>query len=435
MYQKIKRLSEDLQEKSVARRRDFHKYAETGWLEMRTSSLIARALKDLGYQVLAGKEVCLETSRLGLPTDEKLISHYQLAGKQGADPEFLPYTKDGYTGVIGILKCGEGPVVALRFDIDALCLIENQTDSHRPTREGFASVNHGMMHGCGHDGHAVIGMGVAEVLSQIRDQLHGTVKLIFEPGEEGSRGAKAIVDHGHLDDVDYLVASHIAPDNGPDDGDITPGTYGALPTTKYDAYFHGRTAHAGGYPEKGNNALLAAANAVLNIAAIPRHSGGITRVNVGTLEGGTGRNVIPNEAKMQLEVCAETEDINTYLEEYALRVCRTSAEMHGCTCDIIKMGMAASQHSDVAFIERICRMVKKEIPEFRISSCENALNWGSEDISLMMNRVQEHGGQATYMRMMTKTASLQHTTEFDFDESVLSRSILAFSAITYDLLK
>ena len=75
------------------------------------------------------------------------------------------------------------------------------------------------------------------------------------------------------------------------------------------------------------------------------------------------------------------------------------------------------------------------LPQYRVSSTPNAQNWGSEDISLMMNRVQSHGGQATYMRTMTDMASEQHTVRFDFDEQVLARGITLFSAIVYDLME
>ena len=118
---------------------------------------------------------------MGVPSDEELEAHYALALEQGADPEFLPYTKGGMTGVVGILRCGEGPTIAMRFDIDALGVVEADEPEHRPAAEGFASVNRGAMHACGHDGHATMGMGVAEVLMAIKDQLHGTVKLIFQP--------------------------------------------------------------------------------------------------------------------------------------------------------------------------------------------------------------------------------------------------------------
>ena len=244
-----------------------------------------------------------------------------------------------------------------------------------------------------------------------------------------------MVANGHLDDVDFFAGTHIAPNDGPDDGDVTPGTYGSLATTKYDVSYHGQASHAGGFPEKGASAIVAAANAVVNLTAIPRHSGGISRINIGTIEGGTGRNVVPNEAKLQMEVRGETTEINRYMEDCARRICEGAAAMCGCTCDMVVMGTAESQHSDEDFLAEIGRLIRAELPHLRVSSCENALNWGSEDISLMMNRVQEHGGKATYMRSMTTMASPQHTTGFDFDEKVLTDGIQTFSAIVYHLLQ
>ena len=80
------------------------------------------------------------------------------------------------------------------------------------------------------------------------------------------------------------------------------------------------------------------------------------------------------------------------------------------------MGRAEGQHSDPALIERIGAVVRRDLPQLRLSSEQNARNWGSEDISLMMNRVQQHGGLATYMRVMTPMAGAQHTVTFDFED-------------------
>lgn len=435
MYQKIIELSKEIEAACVARRRDFHKYPEMAWFEMRTSAVIAKTLTELGYEVLTGKEVIEETARIGVPSMEQLEEHAALALSWQAPAEYLTEEmKEGYTGVAGILRCGDGPVMALRFDIDALGLIENKTEDHRPVREGFASIQDGVMHACGHDAHAAIGLGVAEVLMQIKDSLHGTVKLLFQPGEEGTKGARAMVAKGLLDDVDYFAGTHIAPTKGPDDGDVTPGTYGSLATTKFDVYFHGKAAHAGGFPEKGNSAILAAANAVVNLMAIPRHSEGISRVNVGTIQGGTGRNVIADEAKIQMEVRGETTEINRYMEECAKRICQAAADMTGCSCDMEIMGMAESQHSDEDYLAEIGELIRAHLPHLKVSSIENAQNWGSEDISLMMNRVQEHGGKATYMRSVTDMASAQHTTGFDFDEKVLAEGVQTFAAMVYHFL-
>lgn len=121
--EEIIRQAELLDEKSRARRRDFHRYPETAWLEMRTSAIIAKTLTELGYEVLTGRQVCLEKARIGVPSGEVLAEHVRLALAQGAPEEYLTEEmRQGFTGVIGILRCGPGPVAALRFDIDALGL-------------------------------------------------------------------------------------------------------------------------------------------------------------------------------------------------------------------------------------------------------------------------------------------------------------------------
>ena len=434
IYQKFAEEAAAMQPRSVALRRDLHKYPETGWLEMRTTVHIVRRLRELGYQILTGREVCLAEARLGLPDAETLHAHAKTVLQQGVrEEELTPELREGFTGAIGILDCGPGPVIALRFDIDALGMVECPDESHRPIREGFASVNAGMMHACGHDAHITIGLGTAELLMKHRAELHGKIKLIFQPGEEGGRGAAPIVAHGHLDDVDYLIGNHIAPTGALDDGDITPGTYGSLANTKYDVYYRGVAAHAGGFPERGRNALLAAAQASLGLYAIPRHSDGVTRVNVGTLQAGTGRNVIPDRAKMEIEVRGETTEINEYMMREAEQICRGAAAMQGCSCEMRIEGRGESQQSDEALWQRIAALVKRALPQYTVSSTPNAKNWGSEDISLMMNRVQSHGGQATYMRTMTDMASEQHTVRFDFDERVLALGITLFTSIVYDL--
>lgn len=432
----LRTMAKDMVPQLVNLRRDFHRHPETGWLEMRTSAIIAKTLTELGYEVLTGRAVCEESARMGIPPEKTTRAHLERVLTQGTPIEYLTEDmREGFTGVIGILRCGEGPTLAMRFDIDALGMIECPEESHRPTREGFASLNPGMMHACGHDAHAVIGLGTAKALMALRDHLHGTLKLIFQPGEEGARGAKAIVAKGHLDDVDFFVGSHVAPTHDLDDGDVTPGTYGSLATTKYDVTFTGLAAHAGGYPERGHSALVAAASAVLALHAIPRHSAGQSRVNVGTMHAGTGRNVIPDKATLELEVRGETTEINRFMAASARDICNGAAAMYGCTCEIRTMGEAEGQYSDSALLERIADIVSRDLPDLSISSVRNAQNWGSEDISVMMNRVQEHGGQATYMRIMTDMASAQHTVRFDFDETVLERGVEVFAAAALDILK
>ncbi len=260
----------DLRARLVAWRRDFHRHAETAWTEFRTTAAIVTELKRLGWSTVMGPELHDAGARLGVPAVE-VLSHARPRDRAGADPGLVEAMGEGFTGVLGILETGRpGPVVCFRFDIDANDLVELRDASHRPFAEGFASVNDGAMHGCGHDGHAAMGLGLATVLADLRDSLTGTVKIIFQPAEEGVRGAHSIVAAGWFDDVDVFVATHLKSDD--DRGSILTGADGYLASTKFDVAFSGVGAHAGGDPEKGRNALLAAASASLALHAIPRHS-------------------------------------------------------------------------------------------------------------------------------------------------------------------
>ena len=433
VYETIIEKAETVTPEMVAVRRDFHKYAETGWLEMRTSSIIARKLTELGFEVLVGEQVCKKEDRMGVPSEETLKREYDRAVEQGADPEFVKATQGGFTGVIGILRRGEGPTVAMRFDIDALGVNEAMEETHRPAKEGFVSVNAGAMHACGHDGHAASGLGVAQVLMEIKEHLHGTIKLIFQPGEEGLRGAKSIVANGHLDDVDYLLGSHTT-DVLSDGSDVTPGSYGCLASFKYDVTFRGLAAHAAGNPELGKNALLAAACAVTNLYAIPRHSAGATRINVGKLIGGSGRNVIADEAFMELEVRGDTTAINEYVNECAMRILEGAAKMHDCTVEMKLMGAAESLNSDIPLCKQIEDVCTNHLG-MKVSENLTVKLGGSEDFSYMMNKVQSRGGQGTFVRVRSPLAAKAHKRTFDFDESYLTKVVKVFCGMAYDLLK
>lgn len=434
MFNNIIEMAEGMQAELTSQRRDLHHYAESGWFEVRTSSIIARRLTDLGYKVLVGKDVCDEASRMGLPSEEELEENYKRAMAQGADPEFADAAKDGFTGVIGILECGEGPTVALRFDIDALGVFESTNNEHRPFKEGFASVNTGMMHACGHDGHTTIGLGTAKVLMSLRDKLHGTVKLIFQPAEEGVRGAKSIVEKGHLDGVDYVLGAHLGGGNVDMPFQIGAGKGGSLATSKFDVIFHGKPSHAAASPELGNNAMLSAATAVLNLHAIPRHGSSPTLVNVGKLTAGTGRNVICDNAKLEIEVRGNTSEANQFMQDYALRIVKAAAEMHGCTVEIKMMGGAESTQNTLELSERV-RQVCGEMLGLRTTTPPENGATGSEDYSFMSERVQKNGGQSCYFNNMIRCYGPFHNSLFDFEETALVTGVKAFSGIVYDLLK
>lgn len=437
IYEKILGKADEIEQELIETRRDFHAHPETGWFEMRTSALIAEKLSQLGYEVTTGKKVCKEGTRMGVPENKELEAHFleiTTNEKEKRNVLITEEMKEGYTGVIGTLFCGTGPEIVFRFDIDALPIKESRKETHRPFQKGFCSQYDGIMHACGHDCHATIGLGVAKILSEIKSELHGTVKLIFQPAEEGTRGACGIVDAGHLDHADYFVASHVSSAYDDSEIDLIPGSFGALATTKYTMRFSGRSAHAGRVPEEGRNAVLAAAHAAVGVAGISRHSEGMSRVNVGSIHGGTGRNIVADEAILTMEVRGETTRINEYMSRRACEVCNAAAAMEGCSCQIIKEGYAPSQISDETFVNHIAELVHREYPHYKVKEPLQVKNLDSEDVGFMMSQVQNHGGQATYMRLITKMEAPQHTSEFDVDESVLKKGVVVFSAIAASVL-
>ena len=427
----ITKEASQLADKLIGLRRDFHRHAESGFIEYRTASIVAATLTELGYEVKIGSECQVAAERMGLPSQEELDLQYIRALEQGAISPYVEKMQGGMTAVVGILHCGDGPVVGMRFDMDAVDMPE--TTKYRAALEGFNSLNSFAMHSCGHDSHTAIGLGVAELLMAHKDELKGTVKLIFQPAEEGVRGAKSIVSSGILDDVKYLLAGHVA--SGSPVGTIYPGRNGMLATYKLDAIFRGAPAHAGGQPQAGRNALLAGASAVTSLLAIPRHSGGATRINIGRFNSGTGRNVIPDEAHLALETRGATSELNQFVYDYAIRILENTALMHGCELEIKAMGGAKNAFSDEALMQIVGR-VANELGCFKEVMTEAGGGGGSEDYTYMMERVQANGGLATFIGIgAMSSGGGHHTSEFDIDESCIDTSAALFTAVALDIMK
>ena len=135
----IDEIVREIEPRLIQNRRDFHRYAESGWTEFRTASRVARTLDDLGYEVRAGRDILKAEARMGLPEPAVLEAHWQRARAQGGDPEYLEALEGGFPAAVGILRGGEGPTIGLRFDMDAIDLVESQDPDHRPVREGFVS--------------------------------------------------------------------------------------------------------------------------------------------------------------------------------------------------------------------------------------------------------------------------------------------------------
>lgn len=420
----------------AALRRDLHKHPESGWKEYRTAALAARHLLDLGYTVTMGADAVRADARLTAPDPVICARERRRAVAEGADPELVARMGDGLTGLWADLPCpgpdaADGPLIALRFDMDANELLETESPEHVPLREGFASRHAGTMHACGHDGHTAMGMGLAAVLKVLRPRLRGTVRLIFQPAEEDGLGAAPMAAAGAVDGVDRLFGLHLGI-QAAHTGDLICGTTRFLATTTFNIHFTGRAAHAGIAPQEGRNALLAACAAALNMHAIPRHGDGASRINIGQFAAGDASNIIPAHATLIGETRGVTSAIDHYMMEEVARISEAAAQMWGCRCRLHRTSECPSGASSPDLIDVVERVART------MGTFTNILHtrdfWASEDFTWLMNRVQEHGGQATYIQLGTDRPAGHHTRRFDFDESALTSGMELLARLVADSL-
>jgi len=419
---------ENLRDEAVTLRRDFHKYAESSWQEYRTTCKIAEYLEGIGLPVFMGTGAIHPDYVVDAPCEAVKKAAMERALAQGARPDLLERT-EGYPGLVTVIETGKpGPVVALRFDIDANeCTEPTDDPNHEPAVGGYASVNAGSQHACGHDAHITIGLMTCKLLQAHREQLRGTVKVLFQPAEEGVRGAEAMVHTGVLEDVDYFLSGHVGFGAKTIDTFIASCT-GLLATSKVNAYFHGTPAHAGASPESGHSALLAAAAAALMMHSQCQDGRGAARVNVGVMRAGSARNVVPAEAELLVETRGLTTEINQDMMSRAENSIRGAAAAYGCTVDIVRSGGAVSADSDRELADFAADTVRKYGLAKQIES--DFYFGASEDVTYLMKAVQSHGGMATYMMYGTEIKAPHHNDKFDMNEEVLVTATKTVCAIT-----
>lgn len=411
-------------------RRQLHQNPEEGWSEFTTTAFLVTTLRGYGYDVLTGRKVVAPEACLG--REESVVkAGLERARRNGVSEELLSEMEE-LTGCVAVLDTGRpGPTLAIRFDIDCVPVTECTDDTHVPAKEGFISKNPGFMHACGHDAHMSMGLAVAHWVMDNKDKLSGKIKILFQPAEEGVRGAAGMAASGILDDCDYFLGSHVA--MSAKSGEIATNLYGYLCTTKLDVSFHGKPAHAGACPQEGRNALTAAANATVQMMGISRHSGGMTRINIGQLIAGEGRNVIPSRAVMKLEVRGETGEINQYMVDQVTNICKGIAMSFGVTYEMRKMGEAVDLTADQELVD-ILNAAGRATPG--ITVVDKALNFGgSEDATILARRVQAHGGKAAFFLWGSDRPSGHHTSTFDIKESDLDPALEVWTHIIPAILK
>lgn len=376
----------------VETRRTLHRRPEEGWTEFETTWFVTQRLRSLGLPVTVGIANIDPKEVLG--RDETLVKDAITRALQHGVPQSFIDETGGYTGAVAILDTGRpGPTTAFRSDIDCVLVRESDSPDHLPCQLGFASERPGLMHGCGHDGHTAVGLAVARWLVEHQDELCGRFKLIFQPAEEGCRGARAMVASGLVDDVDYFVGGHVG--GLLPLGEVAVMDGGFLASTKFDVNIEGTPAHAGNAPQLGHSALMAACAASMMLQGIPRNGDGETRVSVGTLHAGEGRNVIAAHAKLQLEVRGETEEVNAYMRDYVTDIFAGVDKAYRVHSTVTKAGESTTLLTCDGIYE-ILEDAMREVPNAKLMPRVHAPS-GSEDCALFIRRVIQKGGRAAFI--------------------------------------
>ena len=406
---KISLASDKVEQKVISWRRDIHEHPELGNHETRTAALIAKELSALGIEVKTG------------------VAH---------------------TGVVGMLKGGKpGPVVALRADMDALPVIERvPLPFASKVTTTYSGKEVGVMHACGHDSHVAILLGVATVLSEMKNDLKGTVKFIFQPAEEGvmrgeEGGAELMIKEGVLENpkVDAIFGLHIS--SQLEVGKITyrpGGTYASVNDLKITV--KGKSAH-GAYPWSSIDPIVVSAQIINNLQSIVSRNLNITEnagiVTIGAINGGNRGNIIPEQVEMLGTVRALSAADEKMLVERVKQVVTKTAESAGATAEIL---IPFSSHYPITYNDP--SLTAKMLPSLqKTAGADNVLltvaHTGGEDFSFFQQKVP---GIFFNLGGMPKggdplTAPSHHTPDFYLDESGFKLGVQAIANITVDYME
>ena len=350
------------------------------------------------------------------------------------------------TGVVGILRGGKpGPVVALRADMDALPITEATGLAFASTvQTTYLGQPVGVMHACGHDAHTAMLMGAAEVLSQVRKDLRGTVKFIFQPAEEGSLpgeegGAKLMVKEGVLENprVSAVFGLHIDAHTAVGQLSYRPGGMAAS-SDEFYVTVHGKGAH-GASPWSGVDPVVTAALMVVGLQTIVSRQVDLTQdaavVTVGTIRGGVRSNVIPAEAELSGTIRALDPKTRAQLLAALRRTVTGIAESAGATAEVRIEPYSPVTFNDLALTARMLPTLlavaggAAHVTEVKAAT-------GSEDFSFYQEKVPGMYFLLGGMRQGTDpaTTAAHHTAGFVLDESGFTMGVKTLATLAADYL-
>lgn len=398
-------------------RRELHRNPEPAFLEIGTAARVEQAIEGLPVSILTGADAQRLAPVVNFPSPSTQDEWLARAVASGVPPERAAYFRENGTAlVVDLAGNRPGPCWGLRVDIDALPMRESTDPTHFPAANGFESTT-GAMHACGHDTHATMGVGLLHRLSD--HDFPGSLRILFQPAEEGVRGAQTMLDADVADGIDRMLAIHVA-------GELPVGTVvgsftGGMATRKLKVDFTGKASHASGTPEAGRNALLAAAMSALAIMAIPRYGTVDTRLNVGTLVAGDGVNIVPSSATMTCEARASVDSTVDELVDRVRSIVEGSALAQGVGVSLAVMGQSATVRPDDELVDLIVEAAKAQ-PSVNAVERTRTLA-GSDDANLLIRHVQGRGGQGAYVMVGAASPGPHHSALFDVDERAIPMGI------------
>ena len=378
-------------------RRDFHVHPELGFHEVRTGGIVAKELEALGLEVTKGV---------------------------------------GKTGVVGLLEGSKpGPTILLRFDMDALPIVEE-------TGAQYASQNQGVMHACGHDGHTAMGLTVAKILQNHRDELNGTIKFCFQPSEEGFNGEEVggnqmMIRDGVLEGpkVERTLTMHLWNEQpvgwiGVGKGPVMAGA--ELFTVKLTGKGgHGAVPHLTIDPIVAASQIVTALQSITSRNVAPLAS---AVVSVTTVHSGTAFNVIPQDAELTGTIRTFDLDVRKKVLERFEQITRGVGEAMGCQVEIDVKRVTPAVINDDTVSEKVQRTAQGLLSDSTIDTSPY-MTMGAEDMAFMQEKVP---GCYFFVGSNNKEKHLDyghHHPKFDFDEEALVRGTALMAAAAMDVLK
>jgi amidohydrolase len=372
-------------------RRDLHQHPELGFQEFRTAGVVARELEQLGLEIQTGV---------------------------------------AETGVVALIEGAKpGPVVLLRADMDALSVTEENTVP-------YASDTAGIMHACGHDGHTAILLTAARMLHQVRDEFGGTIKLVFQPAEEGLGGARRMIAEGVLErpKPDYALGLHLWNEQPIGWAALTPGPLMAGGEI-FSVKITGRGGH-GGLPHQTIDPVVAAANVITALQTITSRNvspldGAVISVTV--VRGGEAFNVIPQMVELRGTVRTFDKDVRSIVLARFEEVVSQVSSALGCQSEVNFEQIAAPVVNDAGVAHKISGVARRVLPDMHLDNTHRVMV--SEDMGYILDSIP---GCFLLIGSANREKGLSfshHHPRFDFDEQVLPQAAALLAAGAFSLLE